>query len=73
MSIDISPLLRLPINERISLIKALANSLESDMEESGSLTPAQIEETNSIIRQIDQGETKLSPWKEARKRIIRSS
>ena len=70
MSIDISPLLRLPRNERIALIRALAESLEAE-EEAPALTEAQIRETHEVIRRIDAGEIVLSPWSEVRERILK--
>ena len=70
MSIDISPLLRLPRNERIALIRALAESLEVE-EEAPELTEAQIRETHEVIRRIDAGEIVLSPWSEVRERILK--
>ena len=71
MSIDISPLLTLPRSERIALIRALAESLETE-ESTPSLTDAQIRETQEIIRKIDAGEIQLSPWSEARARILKN-
>ena len=70
MSIDISPLLRLPRNERIALIRALAESLEVE-EEAPALTEAQIRETREVIRRIDADEIALSPWAEVRERILK--
>lgn len=76
MSIDFQPLLSLPRKEKLTLVRMLVESLESEEPtDTGEprLTEVQLQKIETIISRIESGEISFYPWQETRERLYKQA
>lgn len=69
MSVDLSKILELPIEERIELVQSIWDSVAA-VPEAVQLTAAQREELEERVRDYRKNPDGGSPWPEVRERIL---
>jgi len=69
MSVDLSKILELPIEERIELVQSIWDSVAA-VPEAVQLTAAQREELEERVRDYRKNPEGGSPWPEVRERIL---